>query len=508
MTTRTRTSVRTWPRRVLDTTVAFTLGLATLAGIVVAGVFVTGRGTHQPVPARSVGTAPASVQYAEPGRATIQYAEPGRATMPVGQRHGRRLVVAFVAGSSGTVASDLLAPYDIFASSPAFTTYIVAADATPAALDGGPAVVPTYTFAGVDADPTLTPDLVVVPALGKPTGDAEAPLRAWVARQHDGGARVLGVCSGSLVLAATGMLEGLDATSHWSRISALEKSRPAVHWMRGREWVEDGSVNTTAAVTSGVPAALHLVAELAGPAEAQRVADLHPEFGWTPTQTTTIAEDHFAVGDWPVGLNYVMPWFRPTVGIALRQGVDELDATAAFEVYGQSSAARTVALATSDTVRTRHGLVLLTTSLADAPGLSRVVVPDAAAPDAFSPELGAWADNRGLTLEPLAGRAAPDGSRPGGGGFSAALQNLADHTDATTTTATAKMIGYPTAGLDLGRRHGSWRPVLLATASLTLAVLVGLAYAALARRRRRRLAFDSAPATESMAEPEAAHLTA
>ncbi len=72
------------------------------------------------------------------------------------------------------------------------------------------------------------------------------------------------------------------------------------------------------------------------------------------------------------------------------------------------------------------------------------------------------------------------------------------------------MIGYPTAGLDLGRRHGSWRPVLLATASLTFAVLVGLAYAVLARRRRRRrrLAFDSAPATESMAEPEAVHLTA
>jgi hypothetical protein len=39
---------------------------------------------------------------------------------------GRRLVVAFVLGTGGTVASDLLAPYDIVASSPAFTTYVVA----------------------------------------------------------------------------------------------------------------------------------------------------------------------------------------------------------------------------------------------------------------------------------------------------------------------------------------------------------------------------------------------
>ena len=161
--------------------------------------------------------------------------------------------------------------------------------------------------------------------------------------------------------------------------------------MRGRRYVEDGSVTTTAAVTSGVPAALHLVAELAGPAEAQRVADLHPELGWTPTETTTIAEDHFAARDWPVGLNYVMPWFRPTVGIALNDGVGELDATAAFEVYGQSAAARTVALATGDTVRTRHGLVLLTTSYSHAPGLSRVVVPGARHPDAVDPRLRAWA---------------------------------------------------------------------------------------------------------------------
>ena len=72
-------------------------------------------------------------------------------------------MVAFVAGASGTTASDLLAPYDIFASSPAFTTYVVADTAAPAPLEGGPAVVPTYTFADVDADPALKPDLVVVP---------------------------------------------------------------------------------------------------------------------------------------------------------------------------------------------------------------------------------------------------------------------------------------------------------------------------------------------------------
>lgn len=496
MTTSARTSARTWPRRVLGTTLMLVLGLATLAGVVFAGATVTGRGNNQPVPISSTGGA---------FSASVRYAEPGRGADPAVARPGRRLVVAFVVGASGTVASDLLAPYDIFASSPAYTTYVAAATAAPAPLEGGPAVVPTYTFAAVDADPALTPDLVVVPALSQPTGAIEAPLRSWVTRQHDGGARVLGVCSGSLVLAATGMLDGLHATSHWSRISALQASRPAVHWVRGRRYVEDGSVTTTAAVTSGVPAALHLVAELAGPAEARRVAGLHPELGWTPTQTTSITDDHFAAGDWPVGLSYVMPWFRPTVGVALHDGVGELDATAAFEVYSQSAAARAVALAAGETVRTRHGLVLLTTSLAHAPGLSRVVVPGA---DVLDPQLRAWAGHRGLTVEPLTDGPGSAGSRSSGGGFGAALQNLADHTDAATTSATAKMIGYPTTGLDLGAQHRSWRPVLLAVAGLALAVLVGLAPAALARRRRRRhLAPGDAPTTDGLVEPEAVTVT-
>ncbi len=343
--------------------------------------------------------------------------------------------------------------------------------------------MPTYTFADVDANPALKPDLVVVPGLTKPTGPTEAPLRSWVAREHAAGAKVLSVCSGAMVLAATGMLDGLDATSHWSRISALEASRPAVHWLRGVRYVEDGSVTTTGAVTSGVPAALHLVAELAGPTEAQRVADLHPELHWTPTQTTRIAKDHFAAHDWPVGLNYVLPWFRPTVGVALRDGVGELDATAAFEVYGQSAAARTVALAAGDTVRTRHGLVLLTTSYTHASGLSRVVVPGAASQKDVDPRLRAWAHDAHLVVESLVVHDGRDHRAEGG--FNAALENLADQTDAATAEATAKMIGYPIADEGLGPQHRSWRAPLLTLVAVALAILIGMTPVRLIRRRRR-----------------------
>jgi hypothetical protein len=90
-------------------------------------------------------------------------------------------------------------------------------------------------------------------------------------------------------------------------------------------------------------------------------------------------------------------------------------------------------------------------------------------------------------VEPLSSPSVSDGARgSGGGGFTAALQNLAAHTDAATTRATAKMIGYPTTHLELPSGHLPWRTVLLASAVLALAVLIGRAPARLARRWRRR----------------------
>jgi putative intracellular protease/amidase len=463
-------STRRRLRRILGVTGTVLLTVLTLAAMLVAGARVSSRGMHQAVPTGQGHI----VQDTAGGVATASAAVAG---------HSRPIVVAIVAGTSGTVASDLLAPFDIFASSPAFHPYVVAAHAGPVALEGGPAVVPSHTFADVDGDPALRPDLVVVPALSKPTGSTESALRSWVITQHDRGAKVLGVCAGAVVLAETGILDGLHATSHWSRIGALQKSRPAVHWVRGRRWVEDGSVTTTAAVSSGVPGALHLVAALAGPAEAQRVAALHPELGWTPGQSTKIAEDHFAIRDVPVGLNFVEPWFRPTVGIALDDGVDELDATAAFEVYTQSAAARTVALATGDSVRTRHGLTLLTTSTHDAPSLSRIVVPGVHDVDTG---LQRWAARRHVDVEPLKSEMGDVGAGRSGGGFAAALQNLTDHSGATTGVSTAKMIGYPTTHVDLEGGQVAVRAVLLVAVSLLLAVLAGRAPALVSRRRRRR----------------------
>lgn len=81
----------------------------------------------------------------------------------------------------------------------------------------------------------------------------------------------------------------------------------------------------------------------------------------------------------------------------------------------------------------------------------------------------------------------------GVGGFTAALLNLTDHTDAVTASSTAKMIGYPTGDLDLHGGHTGFRTILLTLATLALAVFIGMTPGSVIERRRR-LAAGSAGA--------------
>ncbi|MCU1636154.1 MAG: Conserved putative secreted protein, partial [Cryobacterium sp.] len=203
-------------RRTLYLTAAIGLSIVTAASIAVGGALVT----------TSQATASTPV---DPNRVLPTPS----AFNPAGQ-----IVVAIALGATPTVASDFLAPYEVFASSPQFSVYAIAASASPAQLEGGPAVIPVHTFDQVKSGTAPSPDVVVVPAVQEPTGTKESALRTFITEQSTRGARILGICSGSLVLAETGLLDGLQATSHWSRISALEESRPQVKWVRSQRYVQ------------------------------------------------------------------------------------------------------------------------------------------------------------------------------------------------------------------------------------------------------------------------------
>ena len=391
-----------------------------------------------------------------------------------------RLAVAVVLGASGSVITDALGPYEVFARSPRFLVYTVSASQPTAMLSGGLAVAADYSLGEVETGTAPDPDVIVVPAVAAPTGKKEAPLRQWISGRADRGAHVLGVCAGARLLAATGMLDGRRATSHWSRLRSLRRRHPKVVWERGQRYVQDGKVTTTAGVTSGVFGALRLVEQLAGAAEAQRVGRELAYPGWVLDGPTAIPEQRWGPRDLAYLLALAFPWRRPTIGVGLIEGVGELEVAAPFELYGSSFAAHTVPIAASRTVTTRHGLRLVAAPTdTTTPDLDRLIVPGAHTTDEVDPQLLTWAADRDLQVELVGERADAEFS------FDAMLRDLAAHTDRTTAQVTAKSIEYPADRLRLPGTPWPWRPTALFALTLGAAIGVSLLPAAVTSRERR-----------------------
>jgi putative intracellular protease/amidase len=288
---------------------------ASLVGAAAAGALVSRRQAY-----------PRPSQDAPPQR------RPAAAAVP-----GDRIVVAVVLGARGSVGTDALAPYEVFARSPAFAVYTASASRAASMLSGGLVLAPDYSLEDVDAGSAPEPDVVVVPAVTGPASKELAPLRDWITRRAGRRAHILGVCAGSVLLAETGLLDGHRATSHWSNITRLQRKHPQVEWVRGQRYVEDGSITTTAGVTSGVFGALRLVERLAGAAEAKRLGAELAYPGWRPGTAACMPVQRAAPGDLSYALTMAFPWFRPTVGVGLAEGAGEIDVAAAFDIYAGNS---------------------------------------------------------------------------------------------------------------------------------------------------------------------------
>lgn len=405
-----------------------------------------------------------------PARAFIPSTQPGVTT------------VAIALGTSGTVVSDALGPFEVFARSDRFQVYTVAENRVPVALSGGLSTMPDYSLADIADGVAPRPDIVVVSAITDPTGESEKPLREWIAGADRHGTLILGVCAGASVLGAAGVLEGKAATTHWADLGALADTYRSTEWIPGERYIQDGNITTTAGVTSGIVGALRLVEQIAGPAEAERIGTAIAYPGWSITADTAIARNTLELADYPYALNVALPWLQPTYAIGVTSGVDEIDLAAAFEVYsGSSFATRTIAVAQFGTTTTAHGLTVFTTPTSALPdGADRLIIPGRPSPGATA-SLLEWAD--GLRIPLFLPSTAP-GSESA---YDPMLADLARAAGNPTAHSTAKFIEYPEITAREAPSVG-WRPVALAAAVLALAVAVGLTplWWSLVRRRRGR----------------------
>jgi transcriptional regulator GlxA family with amidase domain len=156
-----------------------------------------------------------------------------------------------------------------------FDVYTVAQTTRPVMARNNLSVNPDYGFDGCPA-----PEILVVPGgFGTRREKHNPAVIDFLRRRAEPAERVLSVCSGALLLAKTGLLEGLEATTHHGALAELAADAPTTRVRDGARVVDNGKIVLSAGISAGIDAALHLVAELHGAAQAQETAD-YMEYDW------------------------------------------------------------------------------------------------------------------------------------------------------------------------------------------------------------------------------------
>lgn len=115
-------------------------------------------------------------------------------------------------------------------------------------------------------------DLVVVPGTSVVPGEVPGRVAAALRAAHERGARLASLCTGSFVLADTGLLQGRRVTTHWMHAAALREQCPRCDVLPDVLFVDDGSILSSAGLAAGIDLCLHIVAATHGTEVANRCA--------------------------------------------------------------------------------------------------------------------------------------------------------------------------------------------------------------------------------------------
>lgn len=176
---------------------------------------------------------------------------------------------------------DFAGPFEVFnvtglRSGPApFHVQTVGLSKAPIRARGGLQVQPSLSIGDAGGC-----DVLILPGgFGTRREMHNAILLEWIRRQVASAEAVLSVCTGALLLARAGLLAGLDATTHHVAFDELSEASPSTNVLRGARVVDNGRIVTSAGISAGIDASLHLVSRLLGRAVASETAE-YMEYDW------------------------------------------------------------------------------------------------------------------------------------------------------------------------------------------------------------------------------------
>jgi transcriptional regulator GlxA family with amidase domain len=169
---------------------------------------------------------------------------------------------------------DFTGPFEVFSVTNELNDYFllnvytVARVKSPVKARNGLSVNPDYSIGDAPQ-----PDILIVPGgIGTRPALLQQDILSWIKRSALNADKVLSVCTGALLLAKVGILDGLKATTHSSAFELLAEIAPSTEIVRGVRFVDNGKVITSAGISAGIDMSLYVIELLYGKETAQHTA--------------------------------------------------------------------------------------------------------------------------------------------------------------------------------------------------------------------------------------------
>ena len=169
---------------------------------------------------------------------------------------------------------DFCGPFEVFAvtgremEQKPFDVFTVSAGAGPVIARNGLSVNPRHTI----NDCPQTDILIVPGGYGTRREMLNQALIDWIKEAAGKAELVMSVCTGSLLLAKAGLLDGASATTHWAAMDLLRETAPNTEIRPDKQFVDNGRVMTSAGISAGIDLSLHAVSKLLGEDTAAETA--------------------------------------------------------------------------------------------------------------------------------------------------------------------------------------------------------------------------------------------
>jgi transcriptional regulator GlxA family with amidase domain len=174
----------------------------------------------------------------------------------------------------GVEVLDFCGPFEVFSVTGGrqgvqpFEVFTVAERANPITARGGLSINPAYSF-----ENRCRPDILLVPGgMGTRREMNNAGMLQWLNKRAAEAELLLSVCSGALLLAKAGLLDGLTATTHHGALNELRDVSSSISIDSSKRFIDNGRVIVSGGISAGIDMSLHVVARLLGEEQALETA--------------------------------------------------------------------------------------------------------------------------------------------------------------------------------------------------------------------------------------------